>query len=191
MKIIKQAIRHSVSTSLIVATLFSFNASATSPTHPGGVSQNMIASQTYNASNYQVHEASKMFPMPTEGMEQHVLTLPAIEDEENYMVEIQIGQTRMVDCNKHSLMGELKRETAKGWGYGYYSVKHISDGPSTMMACLDLAKKEAFLQIPGSLKINYDSRLPKVFYLPEGSEIRYRIWTVDSQFNISKLKTNQ
>jgi len=187
MTIIRQSIKHAITTSLLAASLFSLNALATSPAHPSGLNQNMITSQTYNSSNYQAHEDSKMFPAPDEGMEQHILTLPALDDEENYMVEILIGQTRMVDCNKHGLSGELIQESVKGWGYQFYRVNQISDGPSTMMACLELAKKEAFLQIPGNLKIKYDSRLPEVFYLPQGSEIRYRVWRVESGFNTSKL----
>jgi len=191
MTIIRQTIKHAITTSVLAVSLLSFNALATSPAHPSGLNQNMITSQTYGSSNYQAHEDSKMFPAPAEGMEQHILTLPPLDDEDNYMVEIQIGQTKMVDCNKHGLSGELIQESVKGWGYQFYRVNQINDGPSTMMACLDIAKKEAFLQIPGNLKIRYDSRLPEVFYLPQGSEIRYRVWRVESIFNISKLSSNQ
>lgn len=187
MTIIKQTMKYMIAASALAVSLLSFNALATSPVHPSGLNQNMIMSQTYNAANYQAHEDSKMFPAPAEGMEQHILTLPPLDDEENYMVEIQIGQTKMVDCNKHGLSGKLTQDSVKGWGYQFYKVNQITDGPSTMMACLELAKKEAFLQIPGNLKIRYDSRLPEVFYLPQGSEIRYRVWRVESDFNTSKL----
>jgi len=185
--IIEQTKKYSIAVSALAVSLFSFSALATSPVHPDGLNQNMITSQTYSTANYQAHEESKMYPAPAEGMEQHILTLPSLDDEQNYMVEIQIGQTKMVDCNKHGLSGELTQDSVKGWGYQFYKVNQITDGPSTMMACLELAKKEAFLQIPGDLKINYDSRLPKVFYLPKGSEIRYRVWRVESGFNTSKL----
>lgn len=191
MTITRQTIKHAITTSVLAVSLLSFNALATSAPHPSRLNQNMITSQTYNVFNYQAHEDSKMFPSPAEGMEQHILTLPPLNDEQNYMVEIQIGQTKMVDCNKHGLSGELTLESVKGWGYQFYRVNQITDGPSTMMACIDTAKKEAFLPIPGNLKIKYDSRLPEVFYLPQGSEIRYRVWRAESSFNISKLNAQQ
>jgi|GEM_PF-1057018 len=191
MTIIRKTIKHAITTSVLAVSLLSFNALATSPAHPSDRNQNMISSQTYNASNYQVHEASKMFPAPAQGMEQHILTLPPLENEEYFMVEIQIGQTKLVDCNKHGLSGELTQESVKGWGYQFYRVKQISEGPSTMMACFELAKTEAFLTIPGDFKIRYDSRLPKIFYLPQGSEIRYRVWTVENPFKTSKLNSNR
>ncbi|BAJ02686.1 serine protease inhibitor, ecotin [Shewanella violacea DSS12] len=168
-------------------SLLSFNASATTPGHPSGHNQNIITSQAFSSSNYQAQEATKMFPAPEAGMVQHILTLPKLDDESNYMVEILIGQTQMVDCNGTSLSGDLKQESVKGWGYSYYQVDSITQGPTTMMACFKQAKKEAFVSIRADLKIKYDSRLAKVFYLPKGSELRYRIWTVESQFNTSKL----
>ena len=95
----------------------------------------------------------------------------------------------MVDCNGASLMGEIKQQSVQGWGYNYYQVDAMTAGPTTMMACLKQAEKEAFVQLRDELKIKYDSRLAKVFYLPEGSELRYRVWRADSSFNTSKAST--
>ncbi|WP_394393105.1 serine protease inhibitor ecotin [Shewanella woodyi] len=177
-----------ITASALALSMLSFNALATSPAHPSGLNQNMITSMAFDSTNYLAEKKTEMFPVPSEGMEQHILTLQPLDNESNYMVEIQIGKTQLVDCNKHGLSGELTENTVKGWGYNYYQVDSIKPGPSTMMACFDKAKTEAFLSIPGSLKVNYDSRLPKVFYLPKGSELRYRIWRVESEFNVSKIK---
>ena len=166
--------------------LLSFNAAAVSPPHPTGLNAPMISVASFNHKNYAEQEATKMFPAPEAGMVQHILTLPKLENEDDYMVEIQIGQTQLVDCNKHGLNGELKELSVKGWGYSYYHVSEVSEGPSTMMACLEMAKKEAFVRIPGELKMRYDSRLPKVFYLPEGTELRFRTWKVDSTYHYAK-----
>lgn len=157
-----------------------FSASATSPVKPSEVIQTMIKAQAYSAANYVSQETSKMFPAPKEGQVQHILTLDSLDNEADYMLEIQVGQTKMVDCNKHGLTGELKQLSVKGWGYNYYQVDSINEGPSTMMACFDKALTEQFLPIQGSLKIPYDSRLPKVIYLPENSQVRYRVWKVDA-----------
>ncbi|MCG9730931.1 serine protease inhibitor ecotin [Shewanella sp. Isolate13] len=171
--------------SSLILSAFSFNASATSPAHPSGVNQNMISAQMYTANDYSTTKETKMFPAPQTGQVQHILTLPKLENEADYRVEIQIGQTKMVDCNKHGLNGELKQHSVKGWGYNYYQVDSISEGPSTMMACFDQAKTEKFLPIRDDLMLKYDSRLPKVFYLPENTQVRYRVWKVESPFSYS------
>lgn len=176
----------SVSAAPLAFAVLSFNAAAVSPPHPTGLNAPMISIQRFDPKDYSAQEATKMFPAPAAGMVQHILSLPKLENEDDYMVEIQIGQTQMVDCNKHGLNGELKELTVQGWGYNYYQVDEIAEGPSTMMACFELAKKEAFVRIPGELKIRYDSRLPKVFYLPEGAELRFRTWKVDSTYQYSK-----
>lgn len=85
-------------------TLLSFNASAVSPPHPTGLDAPMISVSSMNANNYAPVETVKMFPAPKKGMVQHILTLPKLENETDYMVEIQIGQTQLVDCNKHGLV---------------------------------------------------------------------------------------
>lgn len=178
--------------SILAVSLLSFHASASIPAHPtdlnqSGHNQNIITSQAFSAADHQVQDATRMFPAPETGMVQHILTLPKLDDESNYMVEIQIGQTQMVDCNGGSLMGDLLQHSVQGWGYHYYQVDSITQGPTTMMACFKPAEKEAFVPIRAELKIKYDSRLDKVFYLPQGSELRYRVWTVESQFSTSKL----
>lgn len=170
----------------ITFALLSFSATAMSPPHPSGLDAPMIHVSSFNSKNYIEQEATKMFPVPKPGIVQHILTLPKLENEADYIVELQIGQTQLVDCNKRRLNGELKESTVEGWGYNYYQVDNVSEGPSTMMACPETAKKEAFVQIPRQLKIPYDSRLPKVFYLPEGTELRFRIWKVDSTYQYAK-----
>ncbi|ABV87649.1 serine protease inhibitor ecotin [Shewanella pealeana] len=171
--------------SSLILSAFSFNASATSPAHPSGLNQNMISAQMYSASDYTATKETKMYPKPEAGQVQHILTLPKLDNEDDYRVEIQIGQTKMVDCNKHGLSGELKQHSVKGWGYNYYQVDTISDGPSTMMACFEQTKTEKFLPIGDDLMLKYDSRLPKVFYLPENTQVRYRVWKAESAFNYS------
>ncbi|MFT5788946.1 MAG: ecotin [Shewanella sp.] len=180
----KQARTFTLASGLLLSVC-TFSANATSPQHPSGVDQQMVNAQNYSASNYVSHEASKMFPAPKEGQVQHILTLKTLENEADYMLEIQIGQTKMVDCNKHGLSGEVKQKSVKGWGYNYYEVASIAPGPSTMMACFDQALTEKFLPIPTDLTMRYDSRLPKVIYLPENSQVRYRVWKVESPFAYS------
>ncbi len=171
---------------LIASALLPAQVLAVSPPHPQGYNQNMITANQFDANSYQPQDSSKMFPAPKEGMVQHILTLPQLENEDDYMIEIQVGQTQMVDCNKHGLMGELKQMDLKGWGYTYWELDEIGPGRSTMMACFDKAKHEEFVRIPGEYKLRYNSKLPMVIYLPENAELRYRVWRADTVFNYSK-----
>ncbi|WP_298775853.1 serine protease inhibitor ecotin [uncultured Shewanella sp.] len=145
-----------------------------------------IIGHRYNNTNYQVEEASKMFPAPMKGMTQHILYLPKKQDEANYRIEFEIGQTKVIDCNKHSLIGKINQHSVKGWGYNYYQVDSIAPGPSTMRACMKFDKKEAFVRLPSDLMLRYNSRVPFVFYLPEKAELRYRVWEAQSPFQMTK-----
>ncbi|MCG9736722.1 serine protease inhibitor ecotin [Shewanella insulae] len=167
-------------------SLTTFCAQATSPTKPEQLT--LPTAVSYSVADYQADEATKMFPVPTEGLVQHILTLPQLTNEEDYRLEIAIGRSEEVDCNKHGLSGEITQHTVKGWGYNYYQVDTIRQGPSTMMACFDKAKKTAFLTLPEKLTLAYDSRLPKVFYLPAGAQIRYRIWQASGDYHYSEAK---
>lgn len=181
------SIKKTILASCIAIAGFATSVHATSQPEPVSA-QSILASITmtvYGNENYQVNENSKMFPAPAQGMTQHIITLPSLADEQHYKMEIDIGRTALIDCNKHGLTGELQQLTLKGWGYDYYQVDTITDGPSTMMACFDKAKTASFLTIPGPLMLNYDSRLPKVFYLPQGAQLRYRIWSTHGEYQYS------
>ena len=178
--------------STIAASLLACHAFAASPLHPSATGSvavvntssdhTLMTIQHFTASDYQAQEATKMFPAPNEDMVQHIVTMTPLDNEAHFKVELEIGQTQMVDCNKHGLNGELKEVVLAGWGYTYYQVAEVSAGPSTMMACFDQAKTSVFVRIPQTLLINYDSRLPKVFYLPKGVELRVRTWQVSSDY---------
>ncbi|WP_102527357.1 serine protease inhibitor ecotin [Shewanella sp. 10N.286.51.B7] len=163
-----------------IATM-SFSSVATSPVPNQFERPNMISSHSFTQESYQEIEQAKMFPKPTENQVQHILSLSKRDDEASYKVEIQIGQNKMVDCNQHRLMGEIEKQNLQGWGYSYYTLDKLTDGPSTMMMCRE-PKTAKFVTLGESITIDYDSRLPKVFYLPEGAELRYRIWQVKSDY---------
>ncbi len=154
---------------------------ATSPAKPNIETQPMISVSVQDSQNYQAADASKMFPKPTDEMEQHILTLAKLDNEQNYRVEIEVGKVQAVDCNQHRLMGSINEQNLKGWGYTYYEVEYKGQGSSTRRACLNNTLEERFISLE-QLMIKYDSRLPKVFYLPKGLTLRYRIWQADSSY---------
>ena len=120
-----------------------------------------------------------MFPQAQEGFVRYVIEVPKTENDYDHRVELLIGKNMMVDCNHHSLMGKVESVTLKGWGYKYLEVKDLQNGPSTMMACKE-PKKEKFISLRDTLR-RYNSRSPIVAYVPEGYEVRYRIWSAGDE----------
>jgi ecotin len=169
----------------IITSVLSFGSNATSPVDNNYLNNIKINSTVMDTRHYQPQVASKMYPSPSTGMVQHVLTLPTLADEQNYMLEVQIGQNKLVDCNKINLIGKISTLSLAGWGYVYYQVDKVMQGPTTRMMCTAERTAE-FIVLNEALTLRYDSRQPKVFYLPEGTDLRYRVWKTASEFVFSE-----
>ncbi len=115
-----------------------------------------------------------MFPQAKEGYIRQVIELPKTQNDADHRVELRIGKVMLVDCNQHTLWGKVQDVTLKGWGYKYVEASEINLGASTMMACPE-PKSERFIALRDNLR-RYNSRLPLIVYVPEGYEVRYRIW---------------
>ena len=180
-----KTINHHLQTlTLIVGCSLPFVATATTPVQYDDLNKISITSSMMRFDDYQQQQTTRMYPKPQQGMVQHILTLPALADEPLYMLEVQIGQNKLVDCNKVRLMGEIQLLTVESWGHPYYQVDSVMQGPTTKMMCTN-AKTAQFVQLNDSIKLNYDSQLAKVFYLPEGTDLRYRLWKVAQQYRFS------
>lgn len=124
----------------------------------------------------------KPFPAAASGYQRHVIELPARADEAAYKVELIAGKIMQVDCNLHRLGGQWQEKTVSGWGYTYYELREVGPGMSTMMACPEDSRREAFVQVGGEpMLVRYNSKLPLVIYAPEDVEVRYRIWSAEPQ----------
>ncbi len=129
-------------------------------------------------------EDLKAFPPAEEGMVRYVLQLPRQADESAFKVELMVGKTVQADeQNKYFFGGKIEAETVKGWGYTRYKVSRLGPMAGTRMAVDPNAPKVArFITIGGDpYIIRYNSRLPIVVYVPEGVEVRYRIWTAGTE----------
>jgi len=123
----------------------------------------------------------KAFPAPEPGMQRVVIRVPAVPVPDDRRVEVMIGRTLEVDCNRHMLSAKVVRKVAKGWGYSYYVVSDLKGPASTMMACPpDQPKRQEFVRanVTELSWLRYNPRLPVVVYVPDGVEVRYRIWSV-------------
>jgi len=126
----------------------------------------------------------KAFPPPEKGSVRYVLQLPKLDDESTHKVELIVGKTVLLDeKNQYFFGGQIREETIKGWGFPRYIVSEIGPMAGTRMAIEPNAPKvNRFITLGGEpYLIRYNSRLPIVMYAPEGVEVRYRIWSVDSE----------
>ncbi|QIT27851.1 serine protease inhibitor ecotin [Raoultella terrigena] len=121
------------------------------------------------------------YPKAEKGMKRQVIQLPPQQDESAYKVELLIGQTLEVDCNRHRLGGQLESKTLEGWGYDYFVFDKVTSPVSTMMACPDGKKVEKFVTagLGDAGMLRYNSRLPVVVYTPDNVQVKYRVWRAD------------
>lgn len=135
----------------------------------------------------QATDIMKAFPAAEEGMVRYVLQLPKQADESVFKVELIIGKTVQVDeGNRYFFGGNIEKDTIKGWGYPRYKVSKLGPMAGTLMAVDPNAPKVTkFITLAGEpYIIRYNSRLPIVVYVPEGVEVRYRIWTTGAEVKV-------
>jgi len=121
----------------------------------------------------------KAFPPAEPGMARLVLLLPAQADESALKVELVVGKTVEVDGhNRYFFGGTIEEQTIEGWGFTAYRVGALGPMAGTLMAVDPAAPKvPRFVTLGGDpFLVRYNSRLPLVVYVPEGVEVRYRIW---------------
>jgi len=126
----------------------------------------------------------KAFPPAEEGMVRYVLPLPKLNDESASKVELIVGKTIDVDArNRYFFGGRLDAETIQGWGFTRYRLARLGPMGGTLMAVDPNAPKVArFIALSGDpYLVRYNSRLPIVVYVPEGVEVRYRVWSTGAE----------
>ena len=126
----------------------------------------------------------KAFGPAREGMVRYVLQLAAQDDESAFRVELVVGKMVEVDAqNRYFFGGKLESELVVGWGFTQYRVKDLGPMGGTLMAVEPNAPKVVrFITLGGDpYLIRYNSRLPIVVYVPEGVEVRYRIWAAGAE----------
>jgi len=121
----------------------------------------------------------KAFPPADEGMSRHVLMLPPQCDDAAFQVQILAGRTESLDeHNRYFFTGGMKEVSIEGWGFTAYRLDALGPMAGTRMAVdPDAPKVDRFVTLGGEpMLVRYNSRLPLVIYVPNGVEVRYRIW---------------
>lgn len=124
------------------------------------------------------------FPPAEKGMVRHVLQLPKLDNESLFKVELIVGKTVLLDSrNLYFFGGQIEEEIIEGWGFPRYIVKQLGPMGGTLMAVEPSEPKVSrFVTLGGEpYLIRYNSRLPIVVYVPEGVQVRYRIWRAESE----------
>ena len=141
-----------------------------------------------------VHAAEKkdrihMYPQAKEGYTRYVIEVPKTKNDYDHKLELLVGKTMLVDCNKRSLFGKVNEINLKGWGYTYLEISDIGAGVSTMMACHG-PKVEKFVSLyaPEKLIRRYNSRSPLVVYVPEAYTLKYRFWSASEEVQDAKQR---
>ncbi len=135
---------------------------------------------------------TEMFPKAKEGYKQVVIHLPEIKKgENNYKIEVFVGKVASTDsCNSYALIGEFSEHDVEGWGYSYYNFDSESRILKTLMMCPDDKKTDKFVHSQGSL-LQYNSKLPLVFYVADDLEVRYKIWKTDGKWMNKEVKNTK
>ena len=142
-----------------------------------------LATQAQNKTH---NKLDTLFPAAQKGYKKITVCMPKANKEQNLKLELLVGITKQVDCNTHTLSGNIQAQTLTGYGYSYYTVE--SDGvlASTKMLCLNNTSTKKFIPLTPYFT-NYNSALPLVIYLPETMELKYRIWKAsEKMYNTQK-----
>lgn len=124
------------------------------------------------------------FPPAEPGMVRYVLKLDSQMDESDLKVELTAGKTVEVDAvNTYFFSGSIEAVTVEGWGFTRYVVRDLGPMGGTLMAPDPAAPKIArFIPLGGEpTLLRYSSRVPLVLYVPEGTEVKYRLWRADPE----------
>jgi ecotin len=134
----------------------------------------------------QAADNMKAFPPAEAGMVRFVFQPPEQKDESAFQIELIVGKTVKADkANRHFFGGKIEEQNIEGWGFPKYVVSKLGPMAGTLMA-VDPNEPlvERFITLGGGpYLIRYNSRLPVVVYVPEGVEVRYRIWQAAPEAN--------
>jgi len=143
----------------------------------------------FSAISVQAAEPLDAFPSDLEGKQRHIIQLPKVVDESRFMVELVPGKSEVADCNLRSFSAPIQRQQLPGWGYPYYVLSELKPMPGTQKVCAPGSESRRFISVRGDgLILPYNSSLPLVVYLPDGVQLKYRVWRADKNLSDAHRK---
>ncbi|MBH1960139.1 MAG: ecotin family protein [Flavobacteriia bacterium] len=123
-----------------------------------------------------------VFPKAEKNQKKVVIEVPHSSEDNNKKIEIFVGKNMETDkCNRYSLTGIFTSKDLKGWGYNYLVFNSNGNAVSTMMGCAEKGTRNQFVHAAGYL-MDYNGRIPVVLYVPEGFDVKYKIYKADTDF---------
>ncbi|MEB3263870.1 MAG: ecotin family protein [Synechococcus sp.] len=110
---------------------------------------------------------------------------PALSSQPNdWRVQLIVGRSLLLDCNRHSLAGKLVTETLPGSGLPILRVQGAGAVLSTRMACPpEPPPRQGFVPLGGGkpFVVPYNASRPIVIYAPDDLEVRWRLWKAEKR----------
>ena len=142
-----------------------------------------FSSATLHARPDDASSWQKAYPAAATGMKRIVIHLDAQADEFAWKVELSVGKEMETDgVNRMGGGAKIEEKTVVGWGYNYFEAKAQGGIFSTLIGVPPGAPKVTrFVTMASSGPVRYNSKLPVVVYVPEGLEVRYRLWKAEAE----------
>lgn len=118
------------------------------------------------------------YPRAPAGKERKVILLPHKErgEEDDFQVELVVGRTMVTDgINAYRLGGRIVPRDIEGWGFTYHDVEGDLQNAAQTLVGGPENPAPRFVAGPRTL-VPYNSRLPVVVMVPEGCELKWRVW---------------
>lgn len=123
---------------------------------------------------------SHIYPKAKEGMEQVIIDLPKVKSETlEYRVEFSVGKDMETDlCNPYTLIGEWIDKQVEDSELVYFIASTKGQVVKAMNPCKNDKVKTQFVGIKSRF-LEYKNNQQLVVYVPEGYQLRYRVWNSD------------
>lgn len=131
------------------------------------------------------------YPAPAAGDRRWVIQLPGVlpptgdpaiaRDPRDWRVQLQVGQTALVDCNQHSFSARIQPLPLPGERGALYRVVAVGPLVSTRMACPGRRPESRFIPMAGKpFVVPYNASWPIVVDAPAPLELRWRLWKAET-----------
>lgn len=132
-----------------------------------------------------------LFPSPQDGWERVEVDLPAIKKGMGeYRVEFTAGFEMETDmCNPYSLIGEWVENVVKNTDLVYYIASTKGQVVKAMNECPSEKMKSQFVGLKSNSMLHNGGQ-SLVVYIPEGYQLRYRLWSAEKDWNSINPKNN-
>ncbi len=134
---------------------------------------------------YTKDEITKLENYPRlNGFKPHLIKVPKKQNEDDLKLQVIPGKVLDVDCNKHSLTGQIETKHLDT-GETYYVFLTNGQIVRTLMNCPDMTKRPMFVAGPSTFE-QYNSTKPLVIYTPVDMQVKYLVWQGGQTYDVSK-----